>query len=74
MKNKLVKTNVTKFDRTARKLGILGIIFIVSALAFGIPMIVNLNHQNDILTREVNNDNGRIATLQLQIENLDKDI
>lgn len=74
MKNKLVKNNVTKFDRTARKLGILGIIFIVSALAFGIPMIVNLNHQNDILTREVNNDNGRIATLQLQIENLDKDI
>ena len=74
MKNKLVKYNVTKFDRTARKLGILGIIFIVSALAFGIPMIVNLNHQNDILTREVNNDNGRIATLQLQIENLDKDI
>lgn len=74
MKNKLVKNNVTKFDRTARKLGILGIIFIVSALAFGIPMIVNLNHQNDILTREVNNDNGRLATLQLQIENLDKDI
>lgn len=74
MKNKLVKKNVTKFDRNARKLGILGIIFIVSALAFGIPMIVNLNHQNDILTKEVNNDNGRLATLQLQIENLDKDI
>ena len=74
MKNKLVKTNVTKFDRTARKLGILGIVLIVSALAFGIPMIASLNHQNDILTREVNNDNGRIATLQLQIENLDKEI
>lgn len=74
MKDKLVKKNVTKFDRRSRKLGILGIVLITSTLAFGIPMIVNLNNQNDILTKEVRNTNDRIATLQLQFENLDKDI
>ncbi len=74
MKDKLVKKNITKFDRRSRKLGILGIVLITSTLAFGIPMIVNLNNQNDILTKEVRKTNDKIATLQLQFENLDKDI
>ena len=71
MKDKLVKNNITKFDRKARKFGILGSFIIASTLAFGIPMIVSLDNQNDLLTKEVNNDNDLIANLQLQIDNRD---
>lgn len=74
MKNKLVRKNITKFDRRSRKFGILGVVLITSTLAFGIPMIVNLNSQNEILTKEVRNTNDKIATLQLQFENLEKEI
>lgn len=70
MKDKLVKRNITKFDRRARKLGILGGFIIISTLAFGIPMIVNLNSQNEMLTKEVTNGNDVITNLQLQNDNI----
>ena len=71
MKDKIVKTNITKFDKNARILGILGTIMIVFTLAFCIPMISSITTQNEILTKEVSKNNGSVSNLQFQIENGD---
>lgn len=49
MKNKIEKNNLTKFDYTARKLGIVGICLITLSIAFGGALINNLNKQNVVL-------------------------
>ena len=69
MKDKVVKTNITKFDKKARILGILGGFIIVSALALGIPVLSQISSENDILTKEITKNNNEIENLQLQIEN-----
>ena len=71
MKDKIVKTNITKFDKNARILGILGTIMIVFTLAFCIPMISSITTQNEILTKEVSKNNGSVSNLQFQIEHGD---
>ena len=69
MKDKVVKTNFTKFDKKARILGILGGFIIASALALGIPMLSRINSENDMLTKEITQNKDVAENLQLQIEN-----
>lgn len=53
MKNKLKKTNMTKFDRCARKLGLTGFILMLSALSIGIPVASALAGTNRNLADEI---------------------
>lgn len=69
MKDKLSRKYVTKFDRIARKLGIIGSVIIVSTIALGVSLIVTLDHQNDLLVEEVNRNTNILDNLQLQYEN-----
>lgn len=53
MKNKLVKTNMTKFDYKAKKLGILGLLLVVMTFAVTLPVATSLVNANNSLTREI---------------------
>ena len=69
MKDKLSRKHMTGFDRTARKLGIIGSIIIVSSIALGVSLIVTLDRQNEVLVNEVNRNTNILDNLQLQYEN-----
>jgi hypothetical protein len=47
--NKIEKVNMTKFDYTARKLGIVGLFIITITLAFCGTVIINLFMENQTL-------------------------
>ena len=62
MVNKIEKVNMTKFDYTARKLGIVGLCILAITFAFGGTILFNLVNENQTLVNalanayEVNND------------------
>ena len=60
MKNKLEKRNMTKFDYKARKLGILGGIFVVLSLAVMLPLMNTINAKNVSLNNEIRILNNEI--------------
>ena len=49
MENKIRKVNMTKFDYTARKLGIVGICILTITFAFGGTILFNLVRENQTL-------------------------
>ena len=49
MENKIKKVNMTKFDYTARKLGIVGICILTLTFAFGGTILFNLVKENQTL-------------------------
>ena len=53
MKNKLVKTNMTKFDYRARKLGIFGVILLGISLTVALPIATSLSNYNKQLTQDI---------------------
>lgn len=53
MKNKLVKKNMTRFDYTARKLGIIGLFLIVITFSFALPIATSLANTNKTLAHEI---------------------
>jgi hypothetical protein len=53
MKNKLQKTNMTRFDHKARKLGIIGIFMMVATFAVCIPVATNIINNNNQVTVEI---------------------
>ncbi len=69
MKDKLNRSKLNRFDRCARKLGVIGCIILLSSVALGISMIVTLNRQNESLIQEVSRNEKVLDNLQLQNEN-----
>ena len=53
MKNKLVKTNMTKFDYRARRLGIVGVILLGVSLTVALPVATSLSNINKQLTQDI---------------------
>lgn len=53
MKDKLVKTNMTKFDYRAKKLGFFGLVLVVLTFAITLPVASSLVDANNTLTREI---------------------
>lgn len=47
------KTNMTKFDRCARKMGLAGVLLMLGALSIGIPAASALAGTNRNLTNEI---------------------
>lgn len=53
MKNKLVKTNMTRFDYLARRLGIIGFVLFVMCFSVALPIATNLINSNKVLYNEI---------------------
>lgn len=53
MKNKLVKTNMTKFDYKARRLGIIGLFLMVVTLGVALPVATSLSNMNNTLIHDI---------------------
>lgn len=53
MKNKLVKANKTKFDYSARRLGIIGLFLMVITLSVAVPVASSLSNVNKSLVQDI---------------------
>jgi hypothetical protein len=69
MKNKLTKKNMTKFDYSARRLGIVGAALLVLSFAVALPIATSVSSANNNMKMEIqqlhdeiNNDNYVVET------------
>ena len=53
MKNKLQKTNMTRFDHRARKLGVIGALIMAATFALCVPVAASLISSNKAVTIEI---------------------
>ena len=60
MKNKIEKTNKTKFDYVARTLGVLGFVIIAAVSLIGGITISNINTENKTLIAQINKSENEI--------------
>lgn len=58
MRNIIEKSNMTKFDYQARKLGVIGLIIISFTLILGGTILVNLHREQQVLMQKISLSKG----------------
>ena len=69
MKNKITKKHMTKFDYTARKLGIIGLFIFVLSMAVVLPIAGSISSSNTRIQMEIQNLHDEIDNGNYVIEN-----
>ena len=69
MKNKITKKHMTKFDYTARKLGIIGLFIFVLSMAVVLPIAGSISSSNTRIQMEIQNLHEEIDNGNYVIEN-----
>ncbi len=68
MKDKINVKNKTKFDYTARKLGIVGAALIILSIAFGLPLMKMMQNYSHNAMNDIQNVERKVSNLQVQLD------